>query len=85
MLFADLLSLHLVTFLMFLFLFMSLFFYQQMHAWAEVLPSITEQHISPHGLPMQYCLKNHRLSSNTLRTQTVFWIQQSCVIITFIA
>jgi len=36
------------------------------------LPSITEQQVSPHRLPMQYWLKNHRLSSNTLSTPTVF-------------
>jgi len=31
-------------------------------------------------LPMQYWLKNHRLSSNTPRTPAVFLIQQSCII-----
>ena len=45
------------------------------------LPSITEQQVSPHRLPMQYWLKNYRLSSNTPITPTVFLIQQSCVII----
>ena len=47
------------------------------------LPSITEQQVFPHRLPMQYWLKNHRLSSNTPRTPTAFLIQQSCIIITF--
>jgi len=47
------------------------------------LPSITEQQVSPHRLPMQYWLKSHRLSSNTPRTPTVLLIQQSCAIITF--
>jgi len=32
------------------------------------LPSIMEQQVSPHRLPMQYWLKNHRLSSNTTCT-----------------
>ena len=45
------------------------------------LPSITEQQVSPHRLPMQYWLKNHRLSSNTPSPTTVFLIQQSCVMI----
>ena len=36
-------------------------------------------------LPMQYWLKNHRLSSNSPSTLTVFLIQQSCVIIHFVA
>ena len=40
------------------------------------LPYITEQQVSPHRLPMQYWLKNHRLSSNTPRTPTVF--KESC-------
>ena len=35
------------------------------------LPSITEQQVSPHRLPMQYWLKNHRLSSNIPRTPTI--------------
>ena len=47
------------------------------------LPSITEQQVSLHRLPMQYWLENHRLSSNTPRTPTVFLIQQSCIIIKF--
>ena len=33
------------------------------------LPSITEQQVSPHRLPMQYWLKNHRLSSNSPMAQ----------------
>ena len=44
------------------------------------LPSITEQQVSRHRL---HWLKNHRLSSNTTCTPTVFLIQQSYVIITF--
>ena len=36
------------------------------------LPSITEQQVSPHRFPMQYWLKNHRLSSNTPCTPTIF-------------
>ena len=43
------------------------------------LPSIAEQQVSPHRLPMQYWLKNHWLSSNTPHIPTVFLIQQSCV------
>ena len=35
------------------------------------LPSITEQQVSPHRLPMQYWLKNHWLSSNTLHTNSI--------------
>ena len=60
MLFADLLSLHLVTFLMFSIL---------------VHVTITEQQISPHRLPMQYWLKNHRLSSwcRRIRFPFRFW------------
>ena len=53
MLFADLLSLHRVTFLMvFLFLFMSLFSADTCLSWS--LPSITEQQVCPHRLLMQY-------------------------------
>ena len=48
------------------------------------LQSITKQQVSPHRLPMEYWPKNHRLSSNTPHTQTVFLIQQSCIIITFL-
>ena len=77
MLFADLLSLHLGTF----YSCSCHFFLAACLSWS--LPSITEQQVSPHMLPMQYWLKNHRLSSNTPRTPTVFLIQQSCVIITF--
>jgi len=75
MFFTDLLSLHPVTFLMlFLFLFMSLFLAADA-CWS--LPSITEQQVSPHWLPMQYWLINHWLSSNsTPRTPKVFLIQQ---------
>ena len=47
------------------------------------LPSITEQQVFPHRHPMQYWLKNHRLSSNSPSTPTVFLIQQSYVIITY--
>jgi len=35
------------------------------------LPSFTEQQVSPHRLPMQYWLKNHWLSSNTLHTNSI--------------
>ena len=73
MLFADLLSLHLTTFLMFFFfllLFMSLFFSARcMMSWS--LPSVPEQKVSPHRLPMQYWLKNHWLSSNTPHTDGI--------------
>jgi len=52
LLFADLLSLHLVTFLMFLFLFMSLFLAADAClSWS--LPSITEQQVCPHRLPQK--------------------------------
>ena len=35
------------------------------------LPSITEQQVSPHRLPMQYWLKNHRLSSEGSATKEI--------------
>ena len=79
MLFADLLSLHLVTFLMF-FILVHVTFLAADACLSWSLPSITEQLVSPHRLPMQYWLKNYRLSSNTPRTPTVFLIQQPCVI-----
>ena len=48
----------------FLFLFMSLFLAADAClSWS--LPSTAEQQVSPHRLPMQYWLKNHRLSSHT--------------------
>jgi len=81
-LFADLLSLHLVTFLMF-FILVDVTFLAVDACLSWSLPSITEQQVSPHRLPMQYWLKNHRLSSNSPSTPTVFLIQQSCAIITF--
>ena len=84
MLFADLLSLHLVTFLMF-FILVHVTFLAADACLSWRLPSITEQQVSPHRLPMQYWLKNHRLSSNAPYTSTVFLIQQSCVIINFVA
>ena len=37
------------------------------------LPSITEQQVSPHRLPMQYWLKNHRLSSNSISNSAILW------------
>ena len=40
------------------FIVVHVFFWQQMHAWAQVLPSITEQQVFLHRLPMQYWLKN---------------------------
>ena len=59
----------------------SCYFFLAAHACLiRSFPSITEQQVSPHRLPMKYWLKNHRLSP---RTWTVFLIQQSCVIITF--
>ena len=57
--FADLLSLHLVTILMFLFLFMSLYFLAADACLSWSLPSFTEQQVSLHRLPVQYWLKNH--------------------------
>ena len=58
MLFADLLSLHLVTFLMFLILVHVTFLAADAClSWSS--PSITEQQVSPHRLSIQYWLKNH--------------------------
>ena len=45
------------------------------------LQSIKEQQAFPHRLPMQYWLKNPRLSSNSPSTPTVFLIQQFCIIL----
>ena len=54
----------------FLFLFMSLFPAADVcMSWS--LPSITEQQVSPHRLPVQYWLKNHWLSSNTPHTNSI--------------
>jgi len=86
--YAYLLSLHLITFLMF-FILVHVTFWQQMHARAEVFhlsqssKSVLTDFFSRY---MQYWLKNHdqtRLSSNTPCTPTEFLIQQSCAIITF--
>ena len=41
------------------------------------MPSITKQEVFYYRLPMQYWLKNHRLSSNTPRTPAVFLITSS--------
>ena len=59
MLFADLLSLHLVTFLKFFYSCSCQFFLAADACLSWSLPSITEQQVSPHRLPMQYWLKNH--------------------------
>jgi len=56
MLFAGLLSLHLVTFLMFFILVHVTFFSSR--CMLELKFAILQQ-VSPHRLPMQYCLKNH--------------------------
>ena len=73
-LFADLLSLHSTSCYIFnVFYSCSCHFFSAADAclsWS--LPSITEQQVSPHRLPMQYWLKNHRLSSNSPSTPTVF-------------
>jgi len=81
MLFADVLSLHLVTFLMFFILVHVTFFSSR--CMLELKFAITEQQVSPHRLPTQYWLKNLRLSSITPSTPTVFLFQQSYVIITY--
>ena len=71
MIFADLLSLHLITFLMF-FILVHVTFLAADACLSWSLPSSTEQQVSPHRLPMQYCLKNlTRPSSNTPCTPTV--------------
>ena len=57
LLFADLLSLHLVTFLMFSIL-VHITFLAADACLSWSLPFITEQQVSPHRLPMQYWLKN---------------------------
>ena len=57
MLFADLLSLHLVTFLMF-FLFVHVTFLAADACLSWSLSSITVQQVCLHRLPMQYWLKN---------------------------
>jgi len=57
MLFADLLSLHLVTFLMFFIVHVTLLAADACLSWS--LPSVTEQQVSPHRLRMQCWLKNH--------------------------
>jgi len=67
--------LHLVTFLMFFILVQVTFFLAADAYLSRSLSSITEQQVSPHRLSMQYWLKNHR----------GFLIQQSCVIIHFVA
>jgi len=56
MLFADMLSLHLFTFLMFFILVHVPFFLAADACLSRSLPSITEQQVSPHRLPMQYWL-----------------------------
>ena len=86
MLFADLLFLHLVTFLMLFILVHVTFFWQQMHAWAEVCHLLQSSKSLPTGFlcSIGWRIIDHTsLSSNTPRTLTVFLIQQSCVIITF--
>jgi len=71
----------------FILVHMSLFFAAD--AWlCWSLPSITEQQVCPHRLPMQYWLKGHSpdqalFKPSTPSTSTVFLIQQSCIIITF--
>ena len=58
MLFADVLSLHLVTFLMFFILvYVNFLATDACLSWS--LPSITEQQVSPHRISMQYWLKSH--------------------------
>ena len=59
MLFDDLLSLHLVTFLMFFIIVYVTFSLAADACLSWSLPSITEQQVCPHRLPMQYCLKNN--------------------------
>ena len=54
MLFSDLLSLHLVTFFMFFILVHVTFFLAADTCLNWSLPSITEQQVCPHRLPMQY-------------------------------
>ena len=82
MLFADLLSLHLVTFLM-LFILVHVTFYSS----RCMLKLKFAFHYRAASLPSQasYAVlaEKSRLYSNTPRTPTVFLVQQSCVIITF--
>ena len=65
---------------------MSLFFKQQMHAWAEVCHLLQSSKSSLTGFLCSIgwrIIDQTRLSSNTPRTPKVFLIQQSWVIVTF--
>jgi len=75
--FADLLSIHLVTFLMFSVLFSCHFFKQQMHASLSSQASLVD--VCSIGWRI---IDQTRLSSNTPCTPAVF-LKQSCIIITF--
>ena len=83
MLFGDLLSLHLVTFLMF-FILVRVTFLAADACLSWSLPSITEQQFCPHRLLMRYWMQNHwpgqALFKHSLLTNC---ITNSCIIITF--
>ena len=77
MLFADLLSLHLVTFLTFFILvYVTFLAADACLSWS--LPSTTEQQVSPHRLPMQYWPRitdqaffKHSLHTNSISNSAI--------------